>query len=109
MSNELAPAKDRTLTIVYILHALALFNGVTAVIGVIISHVSINDTNDEFLNSHHSWLIRSFWWGLLWLAVSIALMVVLIGFLGYAVIGFWWLYRIVYGIVNFVDNKPMPR
>jgi uncharacterized membrane protein len=97
-----------TLLVVYILHALAIFNGLTAIIGVIISHLKVNEVSGDFARSHHRWLIRTFWWGLLWVLIATVLMVVGIGFLIYLVVWIWWIYRVVRGIINFSEHRPMP-
>lgn len=97
-----------TLLITYVLHALAPFTAVSAIVAVIISHIKVNETESAFIRSHHSWLIGTFWWGLLWFAVSSVLVFVLIGFLGYAIVGLWWLYRTVRGFINYKEKRPMP-
>lgn len=101
-------AERNLLLITYILHALAPFNGLTSVIAVIISHIKINETGSAFVRSHYSWLIRTFWWGLLWSVICGVLTFVLIGAFGFVVLGVWWLYRVIRGFLNYSDRKPMP-
>lgn len=115
MANELSTSADTgnesersTLLITYVLHALAPFTALSAIVAVIISHIKVGQTQSAFIRSHHSWLIRTFWWGLLWFAISSVLVFVLIGFIGYVVVGLWWLYRTVYGFVNYNEKKSMP-
>ena len=98
-----------TLLIVYILHGLAVFNGLTAIIGVIVSHIKVGEVTSDFARSHHRWLIRSFWYGLLWLVIATVLMVIGIGFLIYLVVAVWWIYRVVRGFVSFAERRPMPQ
>lgn len=98
-----------TLLVAYILHALGAFTGgVTAIAGVIINHIKINETASDFVRSHHRWLLRTFWYGLLWAIVATGLMVIGIGFLIYLAVGIWYLYRIIRGVLNFTERKPMP-
>ena len=101
-------AERSTLLIAYVLQALAPFNGLTGVISVIISHIKVKETQNAFIRSHHSWLIRTFWWGLLWSVISFALMWVVVGFVTYAIFAIWWLYRVVRGFMNYGEKKPMP-
>lgn len=96
------------LLITYILHALAPFNGLTAIAGIIISHIKVNETSSAFIRSHHSWLIRTFWWGLLWAVICGVLTVVLIGAFGFFVLGIWWLYRVIRGFIGYSERKLMP-
>lgn len=97
-----------TLLIAYILHGLGVFNGLTSIAGVVLNHLKVNESRSAFITSHHRWLIRTFWWGLLWFAVSWLLTFILVGFLGFIVLAVWWIYRIVRGALNFVERRPMP-
>ncbi len=106
-ANGGSEIERNTLLIVYILHGLAVFNGLTALIGVIISHLKVNETTSAFARSHHRWLIRTFWWGLLWAVIATVLMIVGIGFLIYLVVIVWWIYRVVRGVINFTERRPM--
>jgi len=101
-------AERNTLLITYVLHALAPFTALTAIIAVVISHIKVRETQSAFIRSHHGWLIRTFWWGLLWFAISSVLVIVLIGYLGYLAVGLWWLYRTVRGFINYGEKRPMP-
>ncbi len=112
--NDLPPvasppeAERNTLLIAYILHIVAPFTFWTAaIVGVIIDHIKINETSNEFIRSHHRWLIHTFWWGLVWLAVATALMILLVGYLIYVIVAIWWLYRVVRGVLAFMENRPI--
>ena len=95
------------LLVTYVLHSLC-FIGVTALIAVIINYIKIKETHSEAIRSHHRWLLRTFWWGLLWGVVSFVMMFVAVGFAGFLILGIWWLYRVIYGAINFLERKPMP-
>ncbi|MEK6806308.1 MAG: hypothetical protein AABY95_06640 [Pseudomonadota bacterium] len=98
-----------TLLIAYVLHALSLVaGGLTSIIGVIINHIKVNETQSEFIRSHHRWLIRTFWFGVVWAIVCGLLSLIAVGLLGFVALAIWWIYRIVRGILSFVDKKPMP-
>ncbi len=98
-----------TLLLAYVLHIMAPFTFWTAaIIGVVIDHIKINETSSEFIRSHHRWLIRTFWWGLLWLVVTTGLMLILIGYLLYFVVAIWWFYRVIRGVLAYVERRPMP-
>lgn len=97
-----------TLLIAYLLHAVAVVNGVTAVIAVVINHLKVNEAG-SLARSHHRWLIQTFWWTLLWTVLATILAAVGIGVLIYLLVAIWWIYRIARGLLNFVDRKPMPE
>ena len=68
------PTSDITgAWIAYFLHGIGLLLGWTALVAVLICHVRRGDPRAGFVNAHYTWLIRTFWWGLLWFAVAIAL------------------------------------
>lgn len=99
------PANTLALT-VYILYFIAYFTGITSLVGVIIAHVQ-SDGPDPLLNSHYRFQIRTFWIGVLYLVVGIALSVVLVGI---AVL-FWWfiwsLVRNIKGMIALNENRPI--
>lgn len=105
-----APTGERnTLMIAYVLDAIAPFTGfLAAVISVIISHIKVNETQNAFIRSHHQWLIRTFWWSLLWGALCGILVIVLIGYAGLFALVVWWLYRVIRGLIDYSNNRPMP-
>lgn len=107
-AHQASQAERRILLVAYVLHVIAPFTLWTAaVVGVIIDHIKVNETQNLFVRSHHRWLIHTFWWGLLWLAITTVLMLVLIGYVLYLVVAVWWLYRVVRGALSYIDGKPM--
>lgn len=95
--------------IVYILYALSYFTGLTtAIVGIIINYVKLDDVAGIWLESHFRWQIRTFWFGILWAVIGIATVFVLIGFAILFANFCWIIYRIVKGWLNLNDNKPMP-
>ena len=76
--------------------------------GVVLNHIKAAETRNHFIRSHHSWMLRTFWWTLLWSLVCWPLCLVLVGFAGYAALGIWWIYRVVRGLVNYSERRPMP-
>jgi uncharacterized membrane protein len=103
-SQHSAVSGRQLALIVYILYFLSYFTGITAVIGVIIAHVQLASA-DALLSTHYRFQIRTFWIGLLYLAIGIALTSAVIGI---AVL-FWWfvwsLVRNVKGVLALNENK----
>ena len=98
----------RTLTqVVYVLYALSYFTGVTAIAGIIINYVKLEEVQGTWLESHFRWQIRTFWFGLLWAVIGVLSMVILVGFAILFANFCWIIYRIVKGWLNLNDNKPM--
>jgi uncharacterized membrane protein len=97
---------DTVAIVVYLLYCVGYFTGISALIGVIIAHVKVDDT-DPVLRSHYQFQIRTFWIGLLYLTIGIPLCLVLIGFPILAWWFIWSLIRIVKGILLVIDHKPI--
>jgi uncharacterized membrane protein len=114
---------------VYALHAVGLVIGAfttatvvgsfllgwPSLIAVILNYVKRSEARGTFVESHFSWQIRTFWYSLLWVgilfAVSVPLMLVLVGFatlpIGLFVLGLWAAYRIIRGWLRLRDGEPI--
>ena len=74
--------------IVYGLYLAGLVVGITALIGLILAYIKRGDDDTPaWLNSHYSFQIRTFWYGLVYLIVGGVLSMVVIGWL----VGLFWL------------------
>ncbi|MGC9184040.1 MAG: DUF4870 family protein [Thiomonas sp.] len=92
--------------VVYVLQALSFFWGITAVIGVIIDYVKLEDARGTWVENHLRWQIRTFWWALIWSVLGFALIWVFgLGFLVLAVVYFWTIYRVVKGWLKLTERK----
>jgi uncharacterized membrane protein len=68
-----------------------------------------------FLESHFSWLSRTFWWGLVWIVVfglvSVLLVITVIlipvAYLLYLGLFVWYLYRVVKGWIRLNKGQPI--
>ena len=62
--------------------------------------------------SHLTWLIRTFWYSLLWGAIGAIFAVTIIGLVIaiplWAVASIWVIYRVIRGYLLFNDSKPIP-
>lgn len=103
--EQLKSFKNYTM-IVYGLYALGLFlGGVPTVIGLIVAYLKRNEYSGTIYAEHLSFLIRTFWYGVLWSIVALILALVYIGFIVMFVVGIWYIYRIVRGFLYLNDGK----
>jgi uncharacterized membrane protein len=99
---------ERTLALVaYILHLVGAIAGVTSIIGLILNYVR-RERYGGLLDSHHRWMIRSFWWALLWIVLGLGTMFILIGWLILGLVWLWYVYRHVRGLIALANGEPMP-
>ena len=100
-------------TVVYALLAAGFFVGITWIIAVIVDYVKKDDARGTWLESHFRWQIRTFWFGLLWVALCGAFVIVtlgvgiLIAWLPLVMVSVWFVYRIVRGWLALRDRRPM--
>lgn len=104
----------QTARILYVLHGLCFFlsAGLLNLVVLVVNYMKRPDSQGTFVFSHHSWMIRSYWYYLVWLALGWLLMVTLIG-IPVAVIVFgaawlWEAYRLIRGFVDLNNNREMP-
>jgi uncharacterized membrane protein len=94
-------------TVVYALQAAGFFVGLTWIVAVVINYVKRDEVRGTWLESHFTWQIRTFWWGLLWAVLGGILVLVVVGFAVLFADAVWIIYRIVKGWLNLSENKPV--
>lgn len=112
LTGELLVAADEVklknlAQLVYILQALSLVVGLTAVAAVIINYLKRDEVRGTYLESHFNWQIKTFWWLLAGLVIGWLLALVLIGFLVLLGLWIWYIYRIVKGWLALNDGRGL--
>lgn len=95
---------------------IAPLGGLVGIIGIILAYVKRGEAAGTWLASHYRWLIRTFWFSLLWgvigvilfFTLALVLIGLLIGPLVWIATSIWVLYRLIRGYLLFKDNKPVP-
>ena len=113
--------------VIYGLHAFSLLTGILttatvvgafltgwpSIIAVILNYVKRSETRGTWLESHFRWQIRTFWFGLLWIALCVLFIIMtfgiglIIAWLPMALVGLWFIYRIVRGWMSLTNGRPM--
>ena len=128
MADRVEPPSLVTLThVIYALHATSLLMGILgaatvvgafltgwpSIIAVILNYVKRGDVRGTWLDSHFAWQIRTFGFGLLWVALCVALVVLTLGiglivvWLPLGIVTLWFIYRVVRGWVRLGARQPM--
>lgn len=100
--------------ILYAIHAATFFFslGMLSIVPVIVNYIKRPETVGMLVHSHHTWMIRSFWWYVVWMTVGGILFVSVLGFpLAFAVWGLAWIwkaYRLIRGFLDLNNNRTMP-
>jgi uncharacterized membrane protein len=113
--------------IIYALHALSLVIGIlgtatiigaflfapTSIIAVIMNYIKRSEATGTWLESHFRWQIRTFWFGLLWVAICAFFVLMTFGlgvfivWLPLGIVALWFIYRIARGWMALRDRRPM--
>lgn len=91
---------------VWVLYLVALFTGLTLLVGVVLAYLFRGDAPD-WLRGHYDQQVRTFWWGVLWAVIGAAT-IPLLG-LGFLILGLSWLYvliRSVQGLKRVSEGRP---
>ena len=128
MTDNLDYAEDKTMpAVVYALYLLGFATGaVTTIVGIVIAHIQ-QGTAGPAMRTHYTYLIRTFWIGLLLaivggvvgailMGIGALLAVILIGFpimalagLVWCVAAVWFAVRCIVGLVYLSRGEPHPR
>jgi uncharacterized membrane protein len=132
-SQAVLPAHEASLIgwtqAIYALHAFSLVMGIVgaativgafltgwpSIIAVILNYVKRGDVRGTWLDSHFSWQIRTFWFGLLWVSLCVLFVIftlgigLLIAWLPLAFVSVWFVYRILRGWFALNGRQPMYR
>lgn len=108
--NETVPQDNNRTYImaVYALYALSvLTGGLAAIVGVIIAYVKRDEMRGTIYENHISYLIKTFWVGLIGGFIGWLTMIIGIGLVILLVVCIWFIYRVVAGFVKFYDGKTV--
>ena len=85
--------------------------GIVGIAGLIVAYVKRGDAQGTWVASHFTWLIRTFWYSLLWGAIGAVFAVTIVGLIVaipvWAVASIWVIYRVIRGYLLFKENKPI--
>lgn len=99
--------------IIYGLFALGILSagifGVAIIASIVLAYIKRSDLVGTVYASHIDWVIKTFWWGLLWFILSMIASLFFIGYLTGLIVIIWIVYRISKGwLAHFAGETPMP-
>jgi uncharacterized membrane protein len=126
VSQAVAPGREPPVTATLVLYVLfivaaimaliahgfpliAPLFGIVGIVAIIFAYVKRDDAQGTWVASHLRWLIRTFWFSLLWAAIGgLILIGIPIAFLVWIADTLWVFYRLIRGIVLFNQSRPVP-
>ena len=111
------PTDTKVAHILYLMHGLAPFTFWLLALGAIVVGMMNRDAvRDSWVETHYSWLSRTFWWGLLWIVIAgiitfvlvITVVGIVVSWVPYTILFIWYLYRVIRGWLRLNDGLPAP-
>ncbi|MEO8927525.1 MAG: DUF4870 domain-containing protein [Caulobacteraceae bacterium] len=94
--------------ILYLAHFVPVIGWVSCIVGVVLAYVE-RDGAAEWLKSHYTFQIRTFWIGLLYASISVVLCFVLIGIPLLIATWIWFVVRCALGLSRLMRNEAYPN
>jgi uncharacterized membrane protein len=94
--------------LVYILLLIPISLGVTHIVGLVIAYVN-RDTAPEWLKSHYTFQIRTFWLGLGYFALACLSVFILIGIALVPAVVVWYIVRCALGLGRLMRGEAYPN
>jgi uncharacterized membrane protein len=91
--------------VVYLAYLGSILFQPLGLLGVVLAYVN-RDTAPDWLKVHFTYQIRTFWIGFLYIAISVVLCFVLIGFLLLLIVLVWFIVRCALGIDRLLKREP---
>lgn len=101
----LEPGSTNAL-VIYILYLASLVIGVTGIVGIVLAYINRGKAGG-FVESHYTFLIRTFWIGLLYALISVVLMMVAIGVVLMFAVAVWFIARCILGLQALQRGEPV--
>ena len=92
---------------------MGLVTGIFAIAGLIVAYIKRDDAAGTYLASHYGWLIRTFWWSLLWGALICIFVVLTIGigllvaWIPAGILWIWHAYRVIKGWLRLTEKREV--
>jgi uncharacterized membrane protein len=115
-ANESTPAGGpqqslvKLTHVIYALDAASLFIGLTGIVAIVMAYLKRDEARGSFLESHYTWIIRTFWIGLAGAIVGGATMWMFgLGMIIVGAVIVWYIYRVVKGWLALNDGRAIPN
>lgn len=109
-TNASGPELARSVDLLLVTYAAYLIGLVTllgGIVGIVIAYLKRPEVVGTWRESHYTWLIRTFWIGLLFAVIGFATMWILIGFVIFFAIYVWFIIRLIKGWMAYSNEQPI--
>ena len=108
------PVSTTGLHVLYIMHAVSPFTlWSLSLLAVIMGAFMRDSARGTYLESHYSWLLRTFCWGILWVVITTVVFVltvvgIFLLFVPWTILTVWYIYRVIRGWLRLNEGRPAP-
>lgn len=103
----------KDLVIAYTIFSVSFVFIITVFAGILYAYFKKDEAKGTWLESHYRWLIRTFWFGVIWTTIAILLsftvVLIPVAIIIAVIASIWLIYRIVKGWLRLSAQKPMYR
>lgn len=92
--------------LVYILYLVSFVIGITCIVGLVFAYMNRSKA-EPWLQTHYTFLIRTFWISVLLFFAALILSLILVGFLVMIAIAVWVIVRCVIGLQKVSRKEPI--
>ena len=92
--------------LIYVCYLVGFVVGITTLVGIVLAYINRGKAGG-WVETHYTWLIRTFWIGVLYGFISILLMFVLVGFITGLATAVWVIVRVVIGLQAASRGEPI--
>ncbi|MFA7438501.1 DUF4870 family protein [Castellaniella sp.] len=83
--------------------------GAAIIAAVVLAYLKRGEMIGTVYAGHIDWILRTFWWGLLWTLLSAIASLVFVGYVTGLIVLIWVIYRVVKGwLAHFAGETPLP-
>jgi uncharacterized membrane protein len=106
-SNRWLEPGKTNLQLIYILYLISfVFSGIPVLIGVVMAYIN-RGKSASWIDTHYTWLIRTFWIGLLYSLIAAILMLAFIGVILMIAVLVWIIIRCIIGLQALGRGEPI--
>jgi len=108
-TSDLMGAGASNANLIYILYLVGIVTGgLTSIVGIVLAYIN-RDKAPDWVKSHYTFQIHTFWKAVLFSFIGAVLMIVVIGFFIMIATLIWYIIRCVKGMQYISAGKPVPE
>jgi uncharacterized membrane protein len=96
-------------TIITLLYLSSFLIGLTGIVGVVLCYIWKGEPHEPWEETHYTYHINTFWFGLIGIIIGFILTIVVIGLFILLAVGIWTLVRTIIALVNAQKREAMPN